>query len=162
MFTCIRPHLEYACQLWNPCTNKGAQLLADVQKFACKVCLKQWNLDYHSMLCLLRIIYDISTHSNYCHLLSGLQAITNLVYGRCNKLISSALCSNNSIVRMVYSVALNNCRNFVGYNRRYGYQCVRHYSVQDVTASLWLTSSVFVPGFHSRELDTLLHQACTW
>ena len=83
-----------------------------------------------------RIIYDISTHSNYCHLLSGLQAITNLVYGRCNKLISSALCSNNSIVRMVYSVALNNCRNFVGYNRRYGYQCVRHYSVQDVTASL--------------------------
>ena len=51
--TCIRPHLEYACQLWDPYTNKDAQLLEDVQKFACKVCLKQWNLDYHSMLCLL-------------------------------------------------------------------------------------------------------------
>ena len=51
--TCIRPHLEYACQLWDPYTNKDSQLLEDVQKFACKVCLKQWNLDYHSMLCLL-------------------------------------------------------------------------------------------------------------
>jgi len=51
--TCIRPHLEYACQLWDPYTNKDAQLLEDVQKFVCKVCLKQWNIDYHSMLCLL-------------------------------------------------------------------------------------------------------------
>jgi len=73
-----------------------------------------------------------TTHSNYCHLLSGLKAITNLVYGHCNKLVSSALCSNNSIVHMVYSVALNNCRNFVGYNRKYGYQFVRHYSAQDI------------------------------
>jgi len=32
---------------------QDAQLLEDVQKFACKVCLKQWNTDYHSMLCLL-------------------------------------------------------------------------------------------------------------
>ena len=37
---------------------------------------------------------------------------------------------------MIYSVALNNCRNFVGYKRRYGYQSVRHYSVQDVATSL--------------------------
>ena len=103
------------------------------------------------------------THSYYC-LLSGLQAITSLVCGRCNKLVSSALCSNNSIVRMVNSVALNDCRNFVGYNRRYGYQSVRHYSVQDVTSSLLinkLKSSVFVPGFLPWELHTLLHQACT-
>ena len=107
---------------------------------------------------------SFTTHSNYCHPLSGLQAIMNLVYGRCNKLVSSALCSNNSIVRMVYSVALNNCRNFVGYNRRYGYQFVRHYFVQDITTSLLineLKSSVFVPGFLPWELDTLLHQACT-
>ena len=40
------------------------------------------------------------THPNYCHRLSGLQAITNVAYGHCNKLISSALCSNHSIVRI--------------------------------------------------------------
>ena len=42
--TCIRPHLEYACQLWDPYT------LESVQKFACKVCLKQWDMNYESML----------------------------------------------------------------------------------------------------------------
>jgi len=31
--TCIQPHLEYPCQLWDPYTNKDAQLLEDVQKF---------------------------------------------------------------------------------------------------------------------------------
>ena len=39
--TCICPHLEYACQLWDPYTTK---------KFACKVCLKQWDMNYESML----------------------------------------------------------------------------------------------------------------
>ena len=53
--TCIRPHLEYACQLWDPFLNKGMQSLEAVQKFACKVCLKQWDLDYDSMLQLLNL-----------------------------------------------------------------------------------------------------------
>ena len=48
--TCIRPHLEYACQLWDPYTDKGTQALESVQKFACKVCLKRWDMDYESML----------------------------------------------------------------------------------------------------------------
>ena len=53
--TCIRQHLEYACQLWDPFLNKGMQSLEAVQKFACKVCLKQWDLDYDSMLQLLNL-----------------------------------------------------------------------------------------------------------
>ena len=53
--TCIKPHLEYACQLWDPFLNKGMQSLEAVQKFACKVCLKQWDLDYDSMLQLLNL-----------------------------------------------------------------------------------------------------------
>ena len=47
--TCIRPHLEYACQLWDPSTNKNRHLLEDVQKFACRVCLKRWDLDSVSL-----------------------------------------------------------------------------------------------------------------
>jgi len=64
----------------------------------------------------------------------------------------------------VYSFALNNCRNFAGHNRRYGYQSIRHYSVSDVATSLLINKlkcSVFVPGFLPWELHTLLHQACT-
>ena len=53
--TCIQPHLEYACQLWDPFTNKGLRSLEAVQKFACKVCLKQWDFDYDSMLQLLNL-----------------------------------------------------------------------------------------------------------
>jgi len=30
--TCIHPHLEYVCQLWDPNTTKGVQSLESVQK----------------------------------------------------------------------------------------------------------------------------------
>ena len=53
--TCIRPHLEYVCQLWDPFLNKGMQSLEAVQKFACKVCLKQRDLNYDSMFQLLNL-----------------------------------------------------------------------------------------------------------
>ena len=39
----------------DPFLNKGMQSLEAVQKFACKVCLKQWELDYDSMLQLLNL-----------------------------------------------------------------------------------------------------------
>ena len=48
-------HLEYACLLWDPFLNKSMQSLEAVQRFACKVCLKQWDLDYDSMLQLLNL-----------------------------------------------------------------------------------------------------------
>ena len=47
--TCIRPQLEYVCQLWYPNTTKGIQSLELVQKFACKVCLL-WDMNYESVL----------------------------------------------------------------------------------------------------------------
>jgi len=40
--TCIRP-------LWDPFTNKVLQSLETIQKFAHKVCLKQWDLDYDAI-----------------------------------------------------------------------------------------------------------------
>ena len=48
--TCIRPHLEYAAQLWDPHVKRDIQMLESVQKFACKVCLKCWDMDYDNML----------------------------------------------------------------------------------------------------------------
>jgi len=48
--TCIQPHLEYACQLWDPSMSKNRHLLEDVQKFACRDCLKRWDLDYDRIL----------------------------------------------------------------------------------------------------------------
>jgi len=99
----------YGCSTWSLVSHSS---LYQLQVQMSKICRRIWHLVHH-------------THSNYCHLLSGLQAITNLVIVT---LISSTLCSNNSIVNMVYSVALKYCRIFVGCNRRYGYRSVRHYS----------------------------------
>ena len=48
--TLVRPHLEYANQVWDPYFIKDLKLLEDVQKFACKVCLKNWNMPYDEML----------------------------------------------------------------------------------------------------------------
>jgi len=90
--TCIRPHLEYACQLWDPSTNKNRHLLEDVQKFACRVCLKRWDLDYDSMLQLLSIppltirceYLKLTTMYNiihgHSHFPSGLFAHSNFPY----------------------------------------------------------------------------------
>ena len=53
--SCIRPHLKYACSVWDPYLTKERSLLEDVQKFACKVCCINWHMDYDSMLTYLNI-----------------------------------------------------------------------------------------------------------
>ena len=46
----IRPLLEYACQVWNPYLTKNIEKLEKVQRFALRLCVKQWDLDYPSLL----------------------------------------------------------------------------------------------------------------
>ena len=53
--TLIRPNLEYASTIWDPYLIKDCKLIEDVQKFACKVCVKDWHLDYEEMLSRLHI-----------------------------------------------------------------------------------------------------------
>ena len=50
----VRPHLEYASQVWSPHLIKHINQLELVQKFALKTCLKQWNSSFrNSSKCLL-------------------------------------------------------------------------------------------------------------
>ena len=53
--SCIRPHLEYACTVWDPHLTKDITLPENAQKFACKICCKSWVMDYESMLTYLDI-----------------------------------------------------------------------------------------------------------
>ena len=46
----VRPHLEYASQVWNPHLIKDIDQLESIQKFALKVCLKQWDSSYFNLL----------------------------------------------------------------------------------------------------------------
>ena len=46
----VRPHLEYAAPIWDPHFIKDTNKLESVQKFALKMCLKQWDLGYQDLL----------------------------------------------------------------------------------------------------------------
>ena len=46
----VRPHLEYASQVWSPHLIKHINQLELVQKFTLKTCLKQWNSSYQDLL----------------------------------------------------------------------------------------------------------------
>ena len=46
----VRPHLEYACQVWDPHLERDIKAIEAVQKFALCMVTKQWNLCYNDLL----------------------------------------------------------------------------------------------------------------
>jgi hypothetical protein len=48
--TVVRPHLEYAAPVWSPELIKDISKLESVQKFALRVCTKQWNVPYPELM----------------------------------------------------------------------------------------------------------------
>ena len=57
-------------------TQKGTQALESLQKFACKVCLKRWDMDYESMLQQL----ELTSSSQRCKFLK-LTTMYNIIIG---------------------------------------------------------------------------------
>ena len=51
----VRPHLEYASPLWDPYLIKDIAKLESVQKFALKLCSKQWAMDYQDLIELMQL-----------------------------------------------------------------------------------------------------------
>ena len=46
----VRPHLEYAAQVWNPHLTKDINCLEKVQKFALRICSKHYHEPYQNLL----------------------------------------------------------------------------------------------------------------
>ena len=46
----VRPHLEYAAPVWSPEFVKDICKLENVQKFALRVCTKQWDVPYLDLI----------------------------------------------------------------------------------------------------------------
>lgn len=46
----IRPHMEYASTMWDPYHYKDIQILENAQKFALRVCFKDWSSQYADLL----------------------------------------------------------------------------------------------------------------
>ena len=51
----IRPHLEYATAVWDPHLSKDILELESVQRFACRICTKSWDVPYCDMLSTLNL-----------------------------------------------------------------------------------------------------------
>ena len=51
----VRPHLEYAAQLWDPYAQKDIYKLESVQKFALKLVSHQWDSSYDELLSLVDV-----------------------------------------------------------------------------------------------------------
>lgn len=49
----VRPILEYGAPVWDPHLNKDLQAIESVQRFATKICLKNWSMPYPDRLKLL-------------------------------------------------------------------------------------------------------------
>lgn len=45
----IRPHLEYCAVVWDPHLAKDVEALEKVQRFALRMCLKNWSLDHDQL-----------------------------------------------------------------------------------------------------------------
>ena len=59
--------MEYAVQVWSPYQKGHINALESIQKFALKVCSKQWNADYQSLLRAYKI-HTLEKRRDYLNL----------------------------------------------------------------------------------------------
>ena len=64
----VRPHLEYACQVWSPYTQRDKDLLENVQKFALRMSFRQWNASYPELLnhCNISTLTECRLYLSLC------------------------------------------------------------------------------------------------
>ena len=75
----VRPHLDYAAQVWDPHLQKDVQLLENVQKFALKLASHNWSMSYHDLLSLCDLP-ALSTRRLHLKLSQVYKIIYNLCY----------------------------------------------------------------------------------
>ena len=51
----VRPHLEYACQIWDPHLVKDQKMLENVEKFGCRLAAHHWDASYQELLELFEL-----------------------------------------------------------------------------------------------------------
>jgi hypothetical protein len=75
----VRPHLEYAAQLWDPYIQSDIDKLESVQKFALKLVTHQWDTNYDNLL-ELTDIPKLSERRSHLKLVQVYKIIHNLCY----------------------------------------------------------------------------------
>ena len=96
----IRPHLEYACTVWDPFLQKDIQLLEKVQKFAAKVCTKQWHWSYQELLHTVQLP-SLQVRRKRIELVLLYKYISNMAY-----FTEHHLCNVNCTIQLVHHIAI--------------------------------------------------------
>ena len=130
----------YGCAIWSLNTRSIRSIDVSMNKILRRI----WSLPFNC-------------HTDLLHVISNCTSVFNVCYSRCCKLISQARACGNYLVRSVFSTV--SCRNFIGYNLKFGHSFVRSYnSVSMSLANLIMEikdPSLFVNGFVQHELNQL-------
>ena len=96
----VRPHLDYATQVWDPHLQRDINSLECVQKFALRLCSKQWDTGYHELLNMFSLpsLENRRLHLKLCHLFK-------IVYGLCY-FPPEAIVANNNLTHSSRSLML--------------------------------------------------------
>ena len=97
----VRPHLEYACEVWNPHLQKERDQLERVQKYGLRMCSKQWSAGYTDVLSLFKIP-TLSDRREYLSLCTMFKITQEMMYFPTNvfvpKLPDNLSSSSNSFL----------------------------------------------------------------
>ena len=105
----------YGCALWNLSNRSIKALHVSINKVLRRI----WSLPYNC-------------HTDILHLVAGSDSIFNVCYNRFCKLLFSADISCNHLVRSVFQGSSLPCRNFIGYNFKYGSDFAGNYSFGNI------------------------------
>ena len=77
--TFIRPHLEYASVVWDPHLAKDIQSLEQAQKFALRMCYREWTCQYEHLLerAKLPTLSERRKRAKLCHLFKIVHELTD-------------------------------------------------------------------------------------
>jgi len=91
--TLVRPHLECAAPVWDPSIVNNIYKLEDAQKFALRVCTRQWNMGYQDLLELTNCP-TLQNHCLYLKMCTLYKIVHNLIYFPSNVVLPK----HNSVV----------------------------------------------------------------
>ena len=75
----VRPHMEYASQVWNPHLKKNIDELENTQKMALRICTRLWDLSYGDLLLNSKIL-TLAARREYLSLCTFYKIIHNQMF----------------------------------------------------------------------------------
>ena len=112
----------------------------------------------------LRCIWTLprNCHTNILHSVSCCYSVFNICYKHFCSLFRCASNSSNLIVNTVFNSACMSCRNFIGFNCKFGRYYVCDYNdVNFDGVNIIGDKSLCVSGFDLCDLNVIVHSLCT-